>query len=69
MPAKNYHGLVSNSLRKQNGRGPFYKRDQYPNLTTELGEAGYKAVGMRVEIGDREFIGSSVYNLLTKLSI
>ena len=31
--------------------------------------AGYKAVVMPVEVGARGFVGSSVYDLLTKLSI
>ena len=43
-----------------------YKREKYMNLTKEL---GYKAVVMPVEVGARGFVGSSVYDLLTKLSI
>ena len=39
------------------------------NLTKELENAGYKAVVMPVEVGARGIIGSSVYALLTKLSI
>ena len=39
------------------------------NLTKELENAGYKAVVMPVEVGARGFVGSSVYDLLTKLSI
>ena len=39
------------------------------NLTKELENAGYKAVMMPVEVGARGIIGSSVYALLTKLSI
>ena len=39
------------------------------DLTKELRDAGYKAVVMPVEVGARGFIGSSVYDLLTKLSI
>ena len=46
-----------------------YKREKYLNLTKELRDAGYKAVVMPVEVGARGFIGSSVYDLLTKLSI
>ncbi|RUS90920.1 hypothetical protein EGW08_001317 [Elysia chlorotica] len=46
-----------------------YKREKYLNLTKELRDAGYKAVIMPVEIGARGFIGSSAYDLLTKLSI
>ena len=46
-----------------------YKREKYLNLTKEMRDAGYKAVVMPVEVGAREFIGSSVYDLLTKLSI
>ena len=39
------------------------------NLTKELENAGYKAVVMPVEVGAKGFVGSSVYDLLTKLSI
>ena len=39
------------------------------NLNKELENAGYKAVVMPVEVGARGTIGSSVYALLTKLSI
>ena len=46
-----------------------YKREKYLNLTKELEDAGYKAVVMPVEDGASGFIGSSVYDLLTKLSI
>ena len=46
-----------------------YKREKYMNLTKELENAGYKAVLMPVEVGARGFVGSSVYDLLTKLSI
>ena len=43
--------------------------EKYLNLTKELGQVGYKAVTMQVEVGATGFIGSSVYDLLTKLSI
>ena len=46
-----------------------YKRERYLNLTKELRDPGYKAVVMLVDIGARGFRGSSVYDLLTKLSI
>ena len=46
-----------------------YKREKYMNLTKELENAGYKAVVMPFEVGARGFVGSSVYDLLTKLSI
>ena len=46
-----------------------YKRAKYLNLTKELRNAGFRAVVMPVEVGARAFIGSSVYDLLTKLSI
>ena len=46
-----------------------YKRDNYLNLSKELRNAGYRAVVMPVEGGARAFIRSSVYDLLTKLSI
>ena len=49
--------------------GHIYKREKYLNLTKELGDATTKAVVMLVEVGARGFIGSSVYDLLTKLSI
>ena len=39
------------------------------NLTKEVENAGYKAVVMPVEVGARGFVVSSVYDLLTKLSI
>ena len=45
-----------------------YKREKYMNLTKELENTGYKAVVMLVEVGARGFVGSSVYDLLTKLS-
>ena len=41
-----------------------YKREKYLNLTKELRNAGYRAVVMPVDA--RWFIGSSVYDLLTK---
>ena len=46
-----------------------YKGEKYLNLTKELGDSGYKAFVMSVEVGARGFIGSSVYDLLTKISI
>ena len=46
-----------------------YKREKYMNLTKELENAGYKAMVMPVEVGARGFIGSSVFDFLTKLSI
>ena len=46
-----------------------YKREKYMNLTKELDNAGYNGVVMPVEVGARGFVGSSVYDLLTKLSI
>ena len=46
-----------------------YKREKYMNLTKELESAGYKAVVMPVEVGVRGFVGSSIYDLLTKLQI
>ena len=46
-----------------------WKREKYLNLTKELENAGYKAVVMPVEVGVRGFVGSSVYDLLTKRSI
>ncbi|KAK3783909.1 hypothetical protein RRG08_031772 [Elysia crispata] len=46
-----------------------YKREIYLNLTKELEDAGGKAVLMPAEFGARGYIESSVYDLLTKLSI
>ena len=45
------------------------KREKYLNLTKELENTDYKVVVMPVEIGPRGFVGSSVYDLLTKFSI
>ena len=50
-------------------RAHIYKREKYLNLIKDLENAGYKAVVMPVEIGARGFIGSSLYDLLIKLSI
>ena len=38
-------------------------------MIKELGDAGYKAVVMPIEVGARGFVGSSVHDLLTKLTI
>ena len=46
-----------------------YKREKCLNLTKELKDAGFKTVVMPVDIDARGFIGSSVYDLLTKLSL
>ena len=46
-----------------------YKRENYLNLTQEQRDAGHKAVVIPVEVGTRVCIGSSIYDLLTKLSI
>ena len=46
-----------------------YKREKYLNLTKELRDAGYKVVVVPIEVGARGLIGSSVYDLLTTLSI
>ena len=45
------------------------KREKYLILSKELENVGYKAVVISVEVGARGFVGSSVYDLLTKLSI
>ena len=66
----NHYGGVNNSIRKQNGRGPhLQKGKKYLNLTKKLRDAGYKAFVMPFEVGSRGFIGSSVYDILIKLSI
>ena len=46
-----------------------YKKEKYLNLIKELENASYKAVVMPLEVGAGGFIGSSVYHLLTKLSM
>ena len=60
------HGGANNSIRKQNGRGPHLQKREIPK---ELQDAGYKAAVMPVTVGARGFIESSVYDLLTKLSM
>ncbi|GFO37481.1 reverse transcriptase [Plakobranchus ocellatus] len=45
------------------------KEGKYLDLTKELKKDGYEAKVMTVEIGARGFVGSSVYGLLSKLSI
>ncbi|KAK3791415.1 hypothetical protein RRG08_046568 [Elysia crispata] len=45
------------------------KKEKYMNLTKKLENACYKTVVMFVEVGARGFVGLSVYDLLTKLSI
>ena len=45
-----------------------YKSEKYLNLTIDLEDASYKVV-IPVEVGGRGFIGSSVFDLLTKLLI
>ena len=39
------------------------KREKYLSLTKELEDAGYKSV-VPVEVGAKDFIGSSVHDLL-----
>ncbi|GFO16340.1 reverse transcriptase [Plakobranchus ocellatus] len=46
-----------------------FKEGKYLDLTKELKKDGYEAKVMPVEIGAREFVGSSAYGLLSKLSI
>ena len=46
-----------------------YKTEKYHDLTKELEKDGYCARILPVEIGARGFIGTSAYNLLTKLAI
>ncbi|GFN82443.1 F-box only protein 39 [Plakobranchus ocellatus] len=46
-----------------------FKEGKYLGLTKELKKDGYEAKVMPVEIGTREFAGSSAYSLLSKLSI
>ncbi|GFR94320.1 reverse transcriptase [Elysia marginata] len=45
-----------------------YKKKTYLDLTKELEESGYRAKIMSIEIGARGFVGSSAYDLLSKLS-
>ena len=46
-----------------------YKREKYLNLTKELRDSGCKAIILPVEVGARGFIGLSVCDLPTNLSI
>ncbi|GFO09892.1 polyprotein [Plakobranchus ocellatus] len=46
-----------------------FKEAKYLELTKELKKDGYEAKVMPVEIGARGFVGSSAYDLLSKLSI
>ncbi|GFR61993.1 polyprotein [Elysia marginata] len=46
-----------------------YKKEKYLDLTKELGQSGYTAKIMPIDIGARGFAGSSAYNLLIKLLI
>ncbi|GFO49169.1 polyprotein [Plakobranchus ocellatus] len=46
-----------------------FKQGKNLDLTKELKKDGYKARIMPVEIGAKGFVGSSAYNLLSKLSI
>ncbi|GFO16526.1 polyprotein [Plakobranchus ocellatus] len=46
-----------------------FKEEKYLELTKELKNDGYEAKVMLVEIGAREFVGSSACGLLSKLSI
>ena len=46
-----------------------HKREKHLNPTKELGDFGYKSIVMPVEVCAIEFIGSPVYDLLTKVSI
>ncbi|GFN99417.1 polyprotein [Plakobranchus ocellatus] len=46
-----------------------FKEGKYLELTKELKKDGYEDKAVPVEIGAREFVGSSAYGLLSKLSI
>ena len=46
-----------------------YKRGKYLYLNKKLRDAVYKAMVMPVEVGARGFMGTSVYDPLTKISI
>ena len=46
---------------KEEAHTCIYKRENYLNLTKELGDTGYKAVAVPVEVDARGFIGSSQY--------
>ncbi|GFR67387.1 polyprotein [Elysia marginata] len=46
-----------------------YKKEKYLDLTKELEESGFRAKIMPIEIGARGLVGSSAYDLLSKLSI
>ncbi|GFS18672.1 reverse transcriptase [Elysia marginata] len=45
------------------------KKEKYKHLTRELVENGYRAKIMPIDIGTKGFVGSSAYNLLSKLLI
>ena len=61
--------LAELTIRKKNGRGPDLQKREIPELDKELENVGYKAVVMPVEVGARGFVVSSIYDLLTELSI
>ena len=46
-----------------------YKTEKYSDLAKKLQEAGFKTMTLAVEVGVREFVASSTYRLLKKLSI
>ena len=56
-------------MRKQNGRGPHVQKREIPEPDQRDKDTGYRVVVMPIEVGARGIIGSSVYDLLTKLSI
>ena len=66
----NHFGGVNGSIRKLDGRGPHLQKRRIPEPDQRAKiSVGYRAVVMPVEVGARGFLGSSVYNLLTELSI
>ncbi|GFO24931.1 polyprotein [Plakobranchus ocellatus] len=54
---------------KAEWKSPCLQGGKYLDLTKELKKDGYEDKVMPVEIGDRGFVGSSAYGLLSKLSI
>ena len=46
-----------------------YKMAKYEDLANQIRKSGYAAVIMAVEVGARGFVGTSVYNLLTRLGL
>ena len=64
---KAHYDGVDSSVQKQTGTGPQLQKREIPE--PDQRDAGFKAVVMPIDVCARGFIGSSVSDLLTKLSI